>query len=117
MKTTYIKKDSMETIKKAFEKRFPKRHTKTYYGWIFDPDPDPNDVWSFIEQALSSQEKRLTKEMREKIEEGLYDWYAKRQIEYGRSAWTDDYFSQGDTLSGTIIPIIRKSLLDSSKKC
>lgn len=44
MKTTYIKKDSMETIKKAFEKRFPKRHTKTYYGWIFDPDPDPNDV-------------------------------------------------------------------------
>lgn len=75
------------------------------------------NVWSFIEQALSSQEKRLTKEMREKIEEGLYDWYAKRQIEYGRSAWTDDYFSQGDTLSGTIIPIIRKSLLDSSKKC
>lgn len=49
--TPLLPKLKQEAIER-FEKRFTTRSTTTYFGQIFDPDPDPRDVTGFISHEL-----------------------------------------------------------------
>lgn len=66
-----IEKDSMETIKKEFKEFIDDSHLvssmRDHDGWEDDYINEVDKLWSFIKQVLSSQEKRLIGEMKEKI--------------------------------------------------
>lgn len=44
----------LEKKRKEFEEKFPGRRLKTISngGWMFDPNPDPEEVFDWIESSL-----------------------------------------------------------------
>ncbi len=97
----------LEVMKKT---KIRKELERNFFG-TFNGSERAEDMLSVIEEimqeVIDKAEDGGREDAQKQIEEELLNWYSDRQVERGIRAWTDDFFSEGDTLSGTIIPIIR----------
>ena len=98
-----------DKIKKEFEKKLGKLtlledDMESYYTVV-----NPSAMWRFIEQALSSQHKRLIGEIREKVK-GL----EKRRLDSPRSLGGGEIVNVAPGYNQALNEVL--SLLDSSAK-
>ncbi|HDZ14359.1 hypothetical protein LCGC14_0615300 [marine sediment metagenome] len=98
-------------MNKDWEEQFDKKFgVLNSYQYATDKESTTGTITTDVNKEVKSFIRQREKELLEEVIKDLYKWYDDRQAKRGIAGWTDDYFSEGDTLSGNIITIIKKKI-------